>query len=140
VGTITSTSAPTEAVFVVADNNSDTGSEVGAGNDIVIGGSTAELLIGDNSPGIGYTATGAGNDTVFGNGGDDLIFGDSSADAVTTLGPDGGNDVLNGGVGDDYLRAGPGNDDLNGGANTDDCDGEQGTDSASNCEVVAGIP
>jgi len=35
--------------FVVGDNNSDTGSEVGAGNDVIIGGSADEFLIGDNS-------------------------------------------------------------------------------------------
>ena len=46
------------------------------------------------------------------------MFGDNTPDFVNTLGPDGGNDVLDGGVGDDILRAGPGNDALGGGPDT----------------------
>ncbi len=113
--------------FVIGDNNSDTGSEIGAGNDVIVGGGAAGILVGDNSPGIGYSATGAGNDVISGFGGNDTIFGDSSADAVSALGPYGANDDLDGGgAGNDVLKAGPGNDALDGGVDTDGCEGESG--------------
>jgi hypothetical protein len=126
--------------FAVGDHGTF-GNATGAGNDVIVGGSAGEALVGDNSPGFGQAATGAGNDKIVGNGGDDILFGDSSADIATTLGPDGGNDFLDGGEGVDALLAGPANDSLDGGPGSPDfCDGEAGVDTATHCEAVAGIP
>src|SRR5258705_2628520 len=59
----------------------------GTGNDVLTGGSGADLLFG-----------GAGNDTLLGKGGNDLLFGGA------------GNDVLTGGAGDDQVFGQAGND------------------------------
>src|SRR5215218_8191062 len=70
----------------------------GAGNDVLTGGSGADMLFGQ-----------AGNDTLLGKGGADFLFGGSE------------NDTLTGGDGDDRMIWNPGDDtDLNeGGAGTD---------------------
>jgi hypothetical protein len=39
--------------FVIGDHNS-AGGALGAGNDLIIGGSADELIAGDNSPNFGY--------------------------------------------------------------------------------------
>jgi Ca2+-binding RTX toxin-like protein len=125
--------------FAFGDHfNVRAGNVTGAGNDAITGGSSNELLVGDSSNGPGNDA---GNDRLVGNGGNDLLFGDNvNLDSNATVGPAGGNDVLDGGVGDDTLKAGPRNDSLDGGPNTDDCDGERDIDTTSNCETTADVP
>jgi Ca2+-binding RTX toxin-like protein len=110
------------------------GSARGAGDDLIIGGSADDILLGDSStagpPGD------AGDDELNGGGGNDSVFGDNATFSVTeTFGSVGGEDRLAGGTGDDTLRAGPGDDGLDGGPNTDDCDGEAGADTLSSCEA-----
>src|SRR5262249_26317485 len=81
----------------------------GAGNDVLTGGSGADLLFG-----------GTGNDILNGKGGNDLLFGGA------------GNDVLDGGTGDDQLFGEAGNDRMvwNPGGGTDLMEGGDGTDTA----------
>src|SRR5262249_47497257 len=81
----------------------------GAGNDVLTGGSGADLLFG-----------GAGNDTLLGQGGNDLLFGGA------------GNDVLTGGDGDDQVFGEGGNDRMiwNPGDDSDLFEGGDGTDTA----------
>src|SRR5499426_290306 len=81
----------------------------GAGNDVLTGGSGADLLFG-----------GAGNDTLFGKGGNDLLFGGA------------GNDTLIGGDGDDQVFGEGGNDRMiwNPGDDSDLFEGGDGTDTA----------
>ena len=81
----------------------------GAGNDVLTGGSGAELLFG-----------GAGNDTLLGKGGNDLLFGGA------------GNDVLTGGDGDDQVFGEGGNDRMiwNPGDDSDLFEGGDGVDTA----------
>src|SRR6266699_2247483 len=79
----------------------------GAGNDVLTGGSGADLLFG-----------GAGNDTLLGKGGVDQLFGGA------------GNDVLTGGDGDDQVFGEAGNDRMiwNPGDGTDLNEGGDGVD------------
>ena len=81
----------------------------GAGNDVLTGGSGADLLFG-----------GAGNDTLLGKGGNDLLFGGA------------GNDVLTGGDGDDQVFGEGGNDRMiwNPGDDSDLFEGGDGVDTA----------
>ena len=81
----------------------------GAGNDVLTGGSGADLLFG-----------GAGNDTLLGKGGNDLLFGGA------------GNDVLTGGAGDDQVFGEGGNDRMiwNPGDDSDLFEGGDGVDTA----------
>src|SRR5499433_1690583 len=81
----------------------------GAGNDVLTGGSGADLLFG-----------GAGNDTLFGKGGNDLLFGGA------------GNDTLIGGTGDDQVFGEAGNDRMiwNPGDGSDLMEGGDGVDTA----------
>jgi RTX calcium-binding nonapeptide repeat (4 copies) len=114
---------------------------IGAGDDRITGGSTNDLLIGDNSA-TGPT-TDAGDDLLRGRDGNDGLFGDNAdfnASGTFSTGVVGGEDRLDGDAGDDTLRAGPDDDRLDGGLDTDDCDGEAGTDAAVACEIVAGVP
>lgn len=109
------------------------GSPLGAGDDLITGGSTDDLLLGDSSA-VGVPAE-AGDDVINGRGGSDSVFGDNADFSVRkTFGTVGGADRLAGDRGYDLLRAGPGDDALDGGANTDDCDGEAGTNSSASCE------
>src|SRR5262249_52173258 len=79
----------------------------GAGNDVLTGGSGADMVFGQ-----------AGNDTLLGKGGNDLLFGGV------------GNDVLTGGDGDDQVFGEAGNDRMiwNPGDDTDLNEGGAGTD------------
>jgi len=81
----------------------------GAGNDVLTGGSGADLLFG-----------GAGNDTLLGKGGVDQLFGGA------------GNDVLTGGDGDDQVFGEGGNDRMiwNPGDDSDLFEGGDGVDTA----------
>src|SRR5262245_53515562 len=81
----------------------------GAGNDVLTGGSGADLLFG-----------GAGNDILLGKGGNDLLFGGA------------GNDVLTGGDGDDQVFGEGGNDRMiwNPGDDSDLFEGGDGVDTA----------
>jgi Ca2+-binding RTX toxin-like protein len=79
----------------------------GAGNDVLIGGSGADLLFGQ-----------AGNDTLLGKGGADMLFGGAD------------HDVLTGGDGDDLVFGEAGNDRMiwNPGDDTDLNEGGEGID------------
>jgi Ca2+-binding RTX toxin-like protein len=126
-------------LYAVGDHNAG-GDTLGAGNDVVIGGSAGEVLIGDSSPGVDSRTTGAGNDRLVGRGGDDSLLGDSSADGAATIGPEGANDAVDGGAGDDIVSAGAGNDAVDGGPDRDRCDGQPGLDVAVRCETATGVP
>lgn len=108
----------------------------GAGNDTLLGGAAADVLMGDE-PGLAKTQLGA--DNVHGNGGDDTIFGDADGgegapdflygddgnDLVQADGSEGSaasGDLVQGGTGDDILIADGGeggSDQLDGGAGRD---------------------
>lgn len=79
----------------------------GAGNDVLTGGSAADLLFGQ-----------AGNDTLLGKGGNDFLFGGAD------------NDTLTGGTGDDQVFGEAGNDRMiwNPGEATDLNEGGDGND------------
>jgi Ca2+-binding RTX toxin-like protein len=81
----------------------------GGGDDVITGGSGADLLFGQS-----------GNDTLLGKGGNDQLFGGS------------GNDTLTGGAGDDQVFGEAGNDRMiwNPGDGSDLFEGGAGTDTA----------
>jgi Ca2+-binding RTX toxin-like protein len=81
----------------------------GNGNDVLTGGSSADLLFGQN-----------GDDTLLGKGGDDQLFGGN------------GNDALTGGAGSDQVFGQNGNDRMiwNPGDGSDLFEGGNGTDTA----------
>jgi uncharacterized delta-60 repeat protein len=81
----------------------------GSGNDFLMGGGGANLIIG-----------GSGCDTLYGAAGDDVLLGGDGNDDL--LGGD-GNDVLVGGWGDDNLCGGNGRDLIIGGQDDDDLAG-----------------
>jgi Ca2+-binding RTX toxin-like protein len=78
------------------------------GDDILVGGDTADFLFGDQ-----------GNDILIGGGNNDVLNG---YDGNDQLDAGSGNDTLYGGGGNDKLYGGPGRDDLNGGPGNDDMD------------------
>ena len=96
--------------------------DAGAGNDFVLGGPQADILIGgpgDDTLNGGdrpdFLSGGTGNDTLigdlnkdtlFGQDGNDTLFGDSGRDALYGMN---GDDTLTGGRDDDFLNGGPGN-------------------------------
>lgn len=80
----------------VAERNTTANADLGAGNDIGIGGQLNDTLLGA-----------AGHDYLIGLGGDDNLSGGS------------GNDTLDGGAGNDKLNGGAGTDELIGGAGND---------------------
>jgi Ca2+-binding RTX toxin-like protein len=86
----------------------------GAGNDIITGGSGANLIYGDT--GNDEITGGAAIDRLFGGAGDDCIDGLASDDII--FGED-GNDILSGGAGADRISGGKGDDAIDGGDNDD---------------------
>ena len=111
------------------------------GNDVITGGSGADLI--DGGAGKDNCNGGAGSDTILGGAGGDSVSGGSGSDNIdggsgrdSCDGGDdsdsvvGGNgrDVLVGAVGDDRLRGGPGRDRCDGGEGDDDIDGGRGRD------------
>ncbi len=96
----------------------------GDGNDLILGGSDADVLSGD-----------AGNDTLIAGGGDDLVLGGDGNDTLRggagSDAMDGGadNDLLVGQGGGDLLIGGTGNDNVDGGVGNDSIVGNDGNDS-----------
>jgi Ca2+-binding RTX toxin-like protein len=84
------------------------------GNDIIRGGSGADLIYGDSLTTINSVV--GGNDRLYGNDGNDQLFGGGGNDYLYG---GSGTDTLNGGEGDDILEGGNGGDILNGGSGFD---------------------
>lgn len=99
----------------------------GAGNDVMIGGSQADIIFGD-----------AGNDTLEGNGAGDYLYGGTGND---TLIGGRGNDQVFGEDGNDHMvwNPGDGSDLLEGGNGTDFAD-VNGDDSAETFTATANGP
>ncbi len=114
----------------------------GAGNDTLVGSSSANTLRG--GPGNDSLQGGDGNDKLYGDDGDDSLLGEAGADKL--YGGD-GSDVLDGGAGLDTFNAGAGNDFLYnddgiaetvncGPGNADDAEVDTGaTDTFVGCEL-----
>lgn len=84
------------------------------GNDTLQGGAGADDLTG--WAGHDVLIAGPGRDSVSGGGGNDRVFGGPGNDRMDTWR---GNDTLQGGAGSDVLQGGPGRDRANGGADGD---------------------
>lgn len=93
------------------------------GSDLLLGGSTDDLLQGFGDTDAIYAR--AGNDRVFGGWGRDYLYGQSGDDLI--LGGKGG-DSMEGGSGNDVIYGEEGNDTLIGGSGIDDLYGDQGQD------------
>lgn len=95
----------------------------GAGNDLLVGGETADSFLG-----------GGGNDRMFGLGGNDQFEAEEGENqmyggAGDDFGTGGeGNDIIRGGKGDDFFDGGDGDDDMRGGQDRDELDGGLGED------------
>jgi hypothetical protein len=121
---------------VADDGEAGEGDNVGAGIDLVIGGSGDDTLMYVDAYGEG------GNDTLIGavhrdlfplvgsslvgGAGNDLIMGNNAADYLSG---GAGNDSLTGRADNDYLVGGAGADALSGGAGSDFLSGQGGSDS-----------
>ncbi|HWS39441.1 MAG TPA: calcium-binding protein [Actinoplanes sp.] len=118
----TPSKAPTRVQVFAGDRNdrvenlSDLGISIdgGNGNNVLIGGPRADLIVAYNGTNKIYGRGGA--DDLRGGGGKDLIWGGAGADHI--LGDD-GNDVISAGAGADYVSTGVGNDRVYGGAGND---------------------
>ena len=88
----------------------------GEGNDVIIGGSAADKLFGED-----------GDDVLIGYEGDDELTGGSGNDILRGRE---GNDAIYGGDGDDYLSGGSGNDTLIGNLGSDEISTGSGDDVA----------
>ena len=73
----------------IGDHNSF-GSAVGTGNDIIIGGSADDYLVGDSSPNVGERSHDGRQRRHLGGGGNDVIFGDHTIFGDETFGTVGG--------------------------------------------------
>ena len=109
------------ALFGVGDvdfiNIDRTGTEQVMGDDVLLGSTLGDTLIGDvNFFGSNFVAT-MGNDVIDGGAGDDLIYGDAREIAGSTSAAFliGGDDQLFGGDGDDTLYGGAGSNRIDGG-------------------------
>ncbi|WP_199237589.1 calcium-binding protein [Azospirillum sp. TSH64] len=77
----------------------------GAGNDDLLGTTSADLISGDDGNDTLYGWS--GNDTIYGGTGDDLLYGNNENDLLVG---EAGNDTLVGGNNNDTLYGGAGND------------------------------
>jgi Ca2+-binding RTX toxin-like protein len=96
-----------------------------AGDDVIIGDSSAGSSAGPVAAGACAPHCGVGSQTFEGGPGDDIIYGDRGNDILRG---NAGDDRLYGGIGDDRLEGGPGNDWLSGGFGADTIDGGEGND------------
>ena len=111
----------------------------------ITGSPQADVLAGDRRDNI--LRGQAGNDVLYGGpeGGDDLLEGGEGNDTLygglgnDTLAGGAGNDALQGGEGDDVLYGGPGDDVLRGAAGADRLSGGGGEDTASYSGSAAGV-
>jgi Ca2+-binding RTX toxin-like protein len=106
------------------------------GKDVIHGNLGGDKLRAGNENDVANG--GGGNDTVFAGAGKDSASGGGNRDTVHGQG---GGDTVTGDFGRDFLFGGSGNDSLDGGPGVKDrCQGNSGTDTATNCEVVFGVP
>ena len=101
----------------------------GPGNDLIIGGPSADTLWGVS--GNDRILARRGADDLRGGGGRDRIHAGGGPDAVRGQGDD---DHLEGSLGNDSLQGQNGNDHLDGDAGNDECRGGPGKDSKEDCE------
>lgn len=97
----------------------------GSGDDLLIGDSWADDLIGED-----------GNDRLFGGGGPDALYGDAGSDIL--YGGDGA-DGLSGGDGNDQMFGEAGDDLFQAGLGTDLVDGGSGSDTVLYLTAEAGV-
>jgi Ca2+-binding RTX toxin-like protein len=102
------------------DGSAGEGDNVQPDNEVMAGGSAADVLVG-----------GAANDTLDGGKGGDSVEGAGGDDTLRGGAEDDGTDTLRGGPGADSLGGGPGGDTLDGEAGADALDGGGGADTAS---------
>ncbi|WP_272942224.1 S8 family serine peptidase [Candidatus Regiella insecticola] len=100
--------------FFIANGNSTVYLQGGEGNDVLMGGTAADVLAGESGDDNLFAGAGndvlrghKGNDRLYGGLDDDLLEGGSGSD--TLYGGD-GDDILKGGAGDDFLDGGEGHD------------------------------
>ena len=119
------------------------------GDDVIIGSSGSELIIGDTTEALTVAPVAGGNDYLVGGGGNDWIYGDVIEGSLAQYGQDtlyggegddrlfgdapgdeanGEGDFLYGGLGHDYLYGNGGNDFLDGGSGHDRLWGGIGND------------
>ena len=106
----------------------------GGGNELIQGGSIANIIVGDPDDVAGaadalYGAQGddtlyggGGSDTIYGGDDNDLIFGDIDPNSQSSGNISMGDDSLDGGQGNDTLYGGMGTNQLNGGTGYDTAD------------------
>lgn len=97
--------------------------EGGDGDDVLIGGSSADLLYGDD--GDDEIDGGCGPDEIHGGDGSDVLSGGEQDDVIYG---DGNSDTLHGDAGDDSLYGGSGGDSLYGDSGDDSLAGMKGDD------------
>jgi Ca2+-binding RTX toxin-like protein len=97
--------------------------EFRGGNDFIYGDAGNDIIAGDVLEGSvdADAFIQNGNDTIFGGDDDDQLFGDSLLTSLSSANPQGGDDVLDGGLGDDYL------------------DGQGGSDTAAFNSILAAV-
>lgn len=110
------------------------------GNDILRGGSAADVLVGGDGNDI--LRGGLGDDHLYGGDGNDLIYGGQGNDVLYG---DNGDDLLSGNDGQDSLFGAAGDDDLYGGDGKDRLDGGIGNDmldggSDGDADILIGGP
>lgn len=104
----------------------------GSGNDLLIGGRSADRLLGRD--GNDTLQGGGGRDALLGGDGDDSLQGDNGHDILRggegndSLDGGAGKDTLKGDAGNDLLLGGDGNDGLSGGDGDDTVNGQMGRD------------
>jgi Ca2+-binding RTX toxin-like protein len=127
--------------------------DLGAGNDLGVGGAADDTIHGGDDHDDIYGDTGGtssgSNDTLFGDAGQDSVAGGQGNDNIDGGAGDDNNvvggpgaDTVNGGDGNDgFVAGGPGDDTVSGGAGDDsvygDCNGSCGSGAAGN-DIVNG--